>query len=149
MSGKERPEVDRIIDVAAQEAAPTTETVERRARERHPYDAMVGLILLDDDDRPSGPRVLRAKDLSEGGLCLTSRTALPVGCRGAVQLVRSDGRMALTGVEVRHCRYVEDQAHEIGFMFIPLPQGVTRDQFTDANGRMTPVDPLLHDNIDT
>jgi hypothetical protein len=120
---------------------------DRRAHPRHAYEALVGLILVDERGTMCPPLVVRARDLSEGGLSIISRRPIETGRRGVVQLVRADGRHAVAGVEVRHCRYVEDQAHDIGLKFAPLPEGVRQEDFLDASGRIALFDPLLAENI--
>jgi len=131
----------RTLDAAAATAT------DRRAHVRHGYAALAGLVLVDEGGRRSAPLVVRTRDLSEGGLCITSIHPLLTGRRGMVQLVRADGRHAVAGIEVRHCRYVEDQAHEVGLQFTALPVGQRPDDLVSKCGRMRLFDPLLAENI--
>ena len=117
---------------------------DRRHDRRHPYRAMVAL-LLSGGDRPA-PLVLRSLDISAGGLLVAGSRALPVGAVGVMQLVRSDGRFALVGVEVMHSRYAGGMEHRCGVRFIPMPAGFRREDFLDADGRMVLLDPLLRQN---
>lgn len=138
------PAADRIIDAA--EALREGGTVENRRGRRHPYAALVALILL-EDGRRRGPLVLRSQDVSVGGLLVLSAEPLPVDARGAIQLVRADGRYAIVGIRVRHCRYAGHLEHRIGLQFTPLPPAFARDTFLDTDGRVIPWDPLLKHNL--
>lgn len=112
---------------------------ERRRHARHPFAGRVGLVL---EDR-GGPLLLHAVDLSVSGVQVQSSTPLTVGARGAMQMVRSDGRFALLGVEVRHCRYDGERRHGAGLAFGALPPSLPRERFVDAHGRLALIDPLL------
>ncbi|UCD73950.1 MAG: PilZ domain-containing protein [Phycisphaerales bacterium] len=127
---------DRLIDIAAGVKASKSAVEERRSRDRVPYDATVALILLGPDGYRSDPMLLRAKDISVGGISVISRNMIHVGAAGAIQLVKSDGRAALVGVEVRHCRYTGRMTHETGMRFTPIPEGLAPCDFLDRQGRM-------------
>ena len=90
---------------------------------------------------------MRARDLSVGGISLSSREPLDVGTKGVLQLVRSNGNLALAGVEVMHCRYVKDLEHLVGMSFIPMPPGFRTEDFLDDQGHLTLFDPLLQSNL--
>ena len=106
----------------------------------------IGFVLLDGDDRPTQPILLRTRDISEGGVCITCRHPLKIHRRGVVQLVRSGGRRALTGVEVRHCQYLGDETHEVGLKFTAIPDVQDLDQWLDDQGTPKLFDALLSGN---
>lgn len=138
---------DRLIDRASGEVPAPTTVEDRRNKERHPYTLLVGLVLLDENRELLPPLLLRARDISVGGIGLSSRGPLDVGRRGVLQLVRSNGNLALAGVEVKHCRYVKDLEHIVGMCFIPMPAGFRTEDFLDDQGRLTLFDPLLQSNL--
>ena len=138
---------DQIIDAAAAlKAGAPDEGAEKRAQKRHAYDSLVAVMLAPVGVGRSRPIVLRASDLSAGGISVAGSGLLPVGAPGVLQLVRMDGRFALVGIEVRHCRYIAPMTHQTGLQFIPLPDSFTREEFLDEDGRMILMDPLLRQN---
>ena len=136
MESRISEQADRLIDLAAGLKSGEVASDERRSRQRVPYDATVALILLGPDGYRSEPILLRAKDISAGGVCVISRNMIHVGAAGAMQLVRSDGRAALVGVQVRHCRYVGKMQHQTGLQFSDMPEGLSPKDFLDQDGRM-------------
>ena len=139
-------EVHRKSESPRSEPVAPAGSQERRAATRHPYDALIGFVLLDGDDRPTQPILLRTRDISDGGVCITCRHPLKIHRRGVVQLVRSGGRRALTGVEVRHCQYLGDETHEVGLKFTAIPEVQDLDQWLDDQGTPKLLDALLSDN---
>ncbi len=137
---------DQIIDAAQSLPAGQRSDVEKREQRRHSYTALVALILSTPEGRRTGPMVMRAGDLSAGGIQVISSQPLPAGSQGVIQLVRSDGQFALVGIQVRHSRYVGDLAHRSGLEFIGLPDGFAREEFLDERGRLILFDPLLRQN---
>lgn len=138
---------DHLIDCVSGKESACATVKNRRNTERHPYTLLVGLVLLDENRELSPPLLLRARDLSLEGIGLSSRGPLDVGKQGVLQLVRSNGNLALAGVEVMHCRYVKDLEHVIGLGFIPMPPGFRTEDFLDDQGRLTLFDPLLQSNL--
>jgi hypothetical protein len=136
MDSRAQEQADRLIDFAEGILSGAHSADERRSRQRVPYSAMVALILLGPDGYRSEPILLRARDLSGDGICVTGRNMIHVGSAGAMQLVRSDGRAALLGVQVMHCRYVGKMIHHTGMRFTDLPIGLSRLDFVDKHGRM-------------
>jgi hypothetical protein len=134
---------DRIID-AASGAGPVP--TDRRLKRRQPYTALVGLVLAGSDGERSVPIVLRASDISTGGIRVVSGQMLEPGALGALQLVRSNGQRAIVGFRVRHSRYAGKMRHEIGLEFTPLPEGLGAEDFVDEHGRLVTLDPLLEQN---
>ncbi|MCZ6834139.1 MAG: PilZ domain-containing protein [Planctomycetota bacterium] len=147
MTGTSSNSVNQIIDKATG-SSENAEKKERRGQKRHPYELLVGLILVDEQGQCSDSIVLRAINLSPGGVCLSSRQALEPGQQGVVQLMRTNGTYALAGVEIRHCHYIEDQNHIVGLQFKPFPKGLKRESFLDEQGHLRLFDPLLKENIE-
>jgi hypothetical protein len=140
-------EADRIIDqAAALEAGACCPVVEQRRQQRFDYKALVGLMLSRPGGSRSEPMVLRARDISSGGVSLLSSHPIAAGSEGVMQLVRSDGQFALVGVVARHCRYAGHMEHRTGFQFAPLPEGFRREDFLDEEGRLVLFDGLLRGN---
>ncbi|MHC4948985.1 MAG: PilZ domain-containing protein [Planctomycetota bacterium] len=137
---------DDLIDVAAGVKTVDDLDTEKRRQERHPYEGLVAIVLLASDGERSRPVVVRAKDISVGGICVVSRQMLHPDSRGAIQMVRSDGTRALVGVQVRFCRYAGAMRHETGMEFTALPEGLTAEDFVDESGQMVVLDPLLNQN---
>ncbi len=134
------------VDNRATPSPTSQESVDdRRVHPRRVYETLVGLVLVDDAGGRGDPMVLRSRDLSTGGMGLVGRHPIDAGTAGVMQIVRGDGRVALLGVVIRHCRYVDDQTHEIGLEFCDLPPGVTAADFMDEHGTIELFDPLLKD----
>ena len=139
---------DHIIDAAEALQSPAPEVIEQRRQKRVPYDSLVALVLSLPNGQRSRPMVLRARDVSGDGIQVVSSHEIPVGAEGVMQLVRSDGQFALVGIRALHCRYEGHMEHRSGILFIPMPQGFTREDFVDAHGRMVLLDPLLRQNCE-
>jgi hypothetical protein len=144
---------DRVIDVAATTnqrhgafGPPESNPRDRRSKRRHAYRAYVVIILVSPTGDRGKPILLRAKDISHTGMRVSSKQMIYPGSEGAVQMIRSNGRIALIGIEVKYCKYVGDMEHHTGLEFIPLPRGLTTDDFLDRDGRMVLLDPLLERN---
>lgn len=144
----DRPETDQIIDEAQGVTAETAPHAERRAAPRLSYDAYVALLLISPLGDRGQPMVLRTKDISFSGISVISRNMIYPGSTGAMQMVRSDGYTALVGVSVATSRYLGNMLHMTGMEFVPLPVGVTAEEFMDKHGRLMLMDPLLRENID-
>ena len=138
---------DQLIDCASGNASACEIASDRRTQKRHPYSLLVGLILHDENRNLMPPLLLRAKDLSVGGIGVRSREPIEAGRKGVLQLVRSNGNLALAGVEVMHCRYYKDLEHIVGLSFIPMPPGFRTEDFLDDQGRLALFDPLLRSNL--
>ncbi len=139
---------DRLIDLAEKTKTVATSTEERRTTKRLDYDALVAMILLTPEGEKSAPILLRAKDISRGGIRVVGRHHAESGRMGAVQLVRSNGQVALIGILVQHCQHLDGSTgYEMGLQFAPLPAGLSPDDFLDDQ-RMKLLDPLLRGNIE-
>lgn len=107
---------------------------ENRDMDRYPYHGHIVLILLDYSGNPSPPLLLRAADISTGGIGVVSRHMFHTGSIGAVQMLRSDGKAEIIGVKVKHCRYAGDMKHHSGFEFAPVPERIKESYFMSSNG---------------
>ena len=92
--------------------------------------------------------ILRSKDISLHGIRVLSRNMIYPGSQGVMQLMRSDGRLALMGVIVRSSRYAGNMEHQTGLQFGPLPRGWTPEEFIDRRGHMHLLHPKLCENVD-
>ncbi len=127
---------DRMIDAAASGRTSEEFPDEKRARKRHTYLNEIALVLITPTGEHSPPMVLKARDISAGGICVISRPMIYPGSIGAVQLVRSDGKTALVGVTVQYCRYEGSMEHHTGLQFTPLSEKISASDFLDRNGSM-------------
>jgi hypothetical protein len=138
---------DQIIDDAERLAPGAPPPTEKRLQPRFAWEGLVAMILGTESGGRTPTMVYRAADLSAGGLMVSGSKPLPVGATGVMQIVRGDGRFALLGIEVRHCRYVGPMEHRTGIRFIPLPPTFSRQEFLDDNGNLLLLDPLLRQNL--
>lgn len=139
------PVTDQLIDVLSGRSRSVPR--ERRAHYRHPYSAVIAVVLVGADGTRSQPMALRAKNISLGGVGVIGRQMMHPGQKGAIQLVRSDGSTAVVGVQVKHCRYVGGMDHESGLQFMPMPQGIEPDDLLDGSNRLKLMHPSLKQNI--
>ncbi len=148
MAGAGDKHTDRLIDLAATTTTTEAPTEERRTTMRLDYDALVAIILLTPEGEKAKPALLRAKDISRGGIRVVGRHQVESGQSGAVQLVRSNGQVALIGIRVQHCERLDGSTgYELGLQFAPLPAGLSPDDFLDDQ-RLKLLDPLLRGNIE-
>jgi hypothetical protein len=135
-----------LIAIAAGEEHADAVLSDRRAKGRVPYQGWVVLLLLGPAGERYPPRTLRAHDISSGGICVVSPQMMHVNSEGAIQMVRSDGSMAMAGVRVCHCRYIGKMKHHVGLAFIPMPEDFENESFLDEDGRMKLLDLRLESN---
>src|SRR5262245_4772659 len=94
--------IDRIIDVARGAAPSGPAERENRESARVPFSGPIAMVQF----RPSGdkttPVTLSCQDLSVGGLGVISPRELPVGTRGAILMLRSNGEPVVLGARVVH-----------------------------------------------
>ena len=147
VSTNTRQLADQIIDIAVGERTPERPE-DRRIARRVAYRDYVALLLISPTGDRGRPIVLRARNISLYGISVISRHMIYPGSVGAMQLLRSDGRLALVGVRVKISRYIGNMEHHTGMSFIPLPHGVTTDEFLDRHGRLILMDTLLRQNLD-
>jgi len=142
---------DQLIDSAlrADSASPATGAGERRRTKRVVYQAWVALLLVSPEGDRGRPMILRSKDISLHGIRIISRNMIYPGSQGVMQLMRSDGRLALVGVTVRSSRYSGNMEHQTGLQFGPLPRGWVAEEFVDRRGNMHLLHPKLRENIES
>jgi hypothetical protein len=139
---------DRLIDIASGRTKVQTIGVDRRKLRRVEYHDYVALLLISPTGDRGRPFVLRARNISLYGISVVSRNMLFPGSYGAMQLLRSDGELALVGVRVKASRYIGNMQHHTGMAFVPLPDGVSAEEFLDRQGRLVLMDPMLRENLD-
>jgi hypothetical protein len=141
---------DRLIDSAlrADSVMAVTAAGERRRVKRVPYPAWVALLLVSPQGDRGRPMILRSRDISLHGIRVISRNMIYPGSQGVMQLMRSDGRLALVGVAVKSSRYSGNMEHQTGLQFSPLPRGWVTEEFVDRRGQMLLLHPKLRDNIE-
>jgi len=137
---------DELIDIAVGKASPVLVENERRRRRRLQYTEPVVVVMIGPTGHCAQPVALRARDLSYDGICVCSRTMMYPGSRGAVQLKRSTGEMAIIGVQVQHCRYAGAMQHYVGMKFVPLTEEIPSAAFLDRRGRMIALDESVNNN---
>jgi hypothetical protein len=136
---------DQVIDGIvrmAQDQQPPLER-ENRNNDRLPYSGHVALILLDQSGTPIPPMLLQAADISRSGIGVTSRHMFHVGSVGAMQMLRSDGKSAIVGVKVRHCRYTGNMQHHSGFEFMAVPHQIKDSHFKAPTGAPSLIESML------
>jgi hypothetical protein len=139
---------DELIDAAAHAADAPSADVEKRNAVRHPFDQLVAVALVSSSQPAAAVQVVRACDLSVSGIGVISRHMMHPGSTGAVHMLKSDGRSALLGVQVRYSRYVGDAGHRTGLQFTPLPEQINASVFLDRHGRSLLLDPTLRRRLE-
>jgi hypothetical protein len=140
---------DQLIESAAHVKGGEPSILERRrVIRRVAYHDYVALLLISPTGDRGRPVVLRARNISLYGISVVSRHMIYPGSVGAMQLLRSDGRLALVGVRVKASRYIGNMEHHTGMAFVPLPHGVSADEFIDRHGRLMLMDATLRENLD-
>ncbi len=135
------PETNAAPVDAASGAVDTQEN--RRTAARLGHDQPVAVMLLNADGDFEPPRVARTNDVSKGGVSIRCEHMMDAGAIGVMQFVHPDGRAAMVGCEVRHCRYLDDGVHQIGIMFTKLDASIDPRQFLDEQGGVRPLHPDL------
>jgi len=133
---------DDLIDFAE----PALALGERRNTRRVRYQAWVALLLVSPEGDRGRPMIFRARDISLRGIRVIGRHMIYPGSQGVLQLMRSDGRLALMGVTVQSSRYAGNMEHQTGLRFGPLPRGWTAREFVDRRGQMNLLHPRLREN---
>ncbi len=141
MSEPETIQIDRIIDVA-RGAAPTGPSQrENREATRIPYTSDVAMVVVTPSGAKVSPRILNCENISTGGLCVMSHTELPVGSRGGVLILKSDGDMVVLGVKVVYANSRGPGRFECGLEFERVTSVVTMDDFRDHIGTFPQIGP--------
>jgi hypothetical protein len=142
MSKHDATLTDRLIDHAARLKRTEVIEDEKRGEGRFPFESPVVLVLMSFEGDVTQPILVQAVDISHGGLRVRSRHMIHPGALGAVQMMRSNGEVAIIGVQIRHCRYVGGMQHHTGMKFIPVPARFEQSHFMDGQGR-----PLLSEAL--
>ena len=129
------PKTDAAVEAILNASASEVADDDRRDGERHPYEADAAIVLHANELIQVGPILVRTADISTRGISVYSRQMLRPGCRGLIQLRRSDGRRTILGVEVRYCHYVSQLRHCSGLQLLPLDGKVDPSIFNDESGR--------------
>jgi len=135
-----------MIDIASGDLAAQVLESDRRCRRRHPFEALVAIRFFESDGLSDETKIFQARDISVGGLSVESAEQVESGTSGVMQIVRSNGHVALVGVAVRHTRAVNNDLYQIGLAFGPLPGGLRVEDFLDDSGGLPLFDPRLRDN---
>lgn len=154
MPRNRKPVIDQVIDRAASAAeggvdasVPVRPASPPAKKPRwHPYEATVAVLLVSPTRERGRKLLLKARTLSMQAINVTSRQMLYPGSEGALQLVRSDGRVALIGVRVEGSDYIGSMVHHSTLRFTPLPEELTAEEFLDRRGRLRLFDPRLSRN---
>lgn len=148
MTTTQRQLTDQLIDIASGVKKIDQAMMDRRNIRRVPYRDFVALLLISPTGDRGRPIVLRARNISIYGISVVSRHMIYPGSVGAMQMLRTDGRLALMGVRVKVSRYIGNMEHHTGMAFMTLPHGVTSEEFLDRNGRLVLMDPQLRENLE-
>ncbi len=128
--------IDRIIDIArgATPAGPS----ERENREacRIPYTGTVAIIMIRPAGTTTDPTLATCENISTGGIGVLSAQELPVGSRGGVLIMKSDGESVVIGARVVHVNNRGPNGFECGIEFETEPSVVTLLDFQDAAGTL-------------
>ncbi len=128
--------IDRILDIARGAAPAGPGERENRESARVPYAAPVAMVQFRPSGDKTSPVTLTCQDISIGGLGVISPRELPVGCRGAVLMLRSNGDPVVLGARVVHTNPAGPRQYECGLEFETPPPAVavSLDDFRDARG---------------
>lgn len=139
--------IDAIIESARGLFSGGQDAPEERQRKRVKFDVQLPLILITRDGQRWGPMLVRGWDLSACGMSVVTRQMIHEGLRGVVQLRRSNGQMAMIGVEVMHCRYIGAMQHLTGLRFTrEAPDQLSPEAFIGRDGSMMRLDENLRGN---
>ncbi|MBL0922181.1 MAG: hypothetical protein IBJ10_08655 [Phycisphaerales bacterium] len=111
-----------------------SEDNDRRDHGRHPYHKDVPVYWLGELNRSSEVALLRASDVSVGGIRLVCRHMLYPGAKGVVQLTRQAAEHAIVGIEVMYTDYIGDMRYASGCRFIAVPQELLSTRFMQGDG---------------
>ncbi len=130
--------IDRIIDIARGAAPAGPRERESRESARVPYAVPVAMVQFRPSGDKSSPVTLNCKEIGIGGLGVIAPLELPVGCRGVVLMLRSNGEPVLLGARVVHSNPAGPRQYECGLEFeVPPPAvAVSLDDFRDARGNL-------------
>ena len=134
--------VDRIIDVARGVAPSAPSQHENRETTRLPFNGQVAVIRITPEGGKTKPVMAHGENISAGGLCVRTDRELPVGSRGAVLLVRSDGERVVLPAKIVYCHSYGTLEFECGLEFETQPAAITLNDFLDESGNPPAVLPV-------
>ena len=79
---------------------------------------------------------LETSYIAVNGVRFVGRAALRPGVRGVMRLRKSDGSLALIGIEVKRCTYVGRMRSASGCEFVRMPEAHAGAWFADQSGGM-------------
>jgi len=149
-----KPSIDQVIDQAAAvvegavDRSPDAALAPRsEGKVRwHPYEAAVAVMLVSPTRERGRQMLLQARTLSLHAINVTGRQMLYPGSEGALQLIRTDGRIALIGIRVEESDYIGSMTHHSTLRFTPLPEELTTSEFVDRRGHLKLFDTRLNKN---
>ena len=131
--------IDRIIDIARGAAPAGPSERENREACRIPYTGTVAMIIIRPTGTTTEPTLVTCENISTGGIGVLSAQELPVGSRGGVLLMKSDGESVVIGVRVVHVNDRGPHGFECGIEFETEPSVVTLLDFQDTAGNLPQI----------
>ncbi len=111
---------------------------EDRLHSRHDWQKAVQVAWISaPDEIPKSPSLVRAHNISAGGLALRSRCMVHPGQLGVVLLGKGSEDALTRGIEVRHCEYDDKlKLHIVGCGWVEIPCFVRATVVEDARHGM-------------
>ncbi len=131
--------IDRIIDIARGAAPAGPSERENREACRIPYTGTVAMIMIRPTGTTTDPILVTCENISTGGIGVLSAQELPVGSRGGVLIMKSDGESVVIGTRVVHVNDRRPNGFECGIEFETEPSAVTLLDFQDAAGNLPQI----------
>ena len=128
--------IDRIIDIARGAAPAGTSEREKREACRIPYTGTVAMIIIKPAGTTTEPTLATCENISTGGIGVLSAQELPVGGRGGVLIMKSDGESVVIGARIVHVNDRGPNGFECGIEFETDPSVVSLLDFQDAAGNL-------------
>ena len=132
-------DTDRIIDIARGVAPAGPSERENREACRIPYAGTVAMIMIRPTGTTTDPILVTCENISTGGIGVMSAQELPVGSRGGVLIMKSDGESVVIGTRVVHVNDRRPNGFECGIEFETEPSAVTLLDFQDAAGNLPQI----------
>ncbi len=132
-------QIDRIIDIARGAAPAGSSERENREACRIPYTGTVAMIMIRPAGTTTEPILVACENISTGGIGVLSAQELPVGSRGGVLIMKSDGESVVIGARVVHVNDRGPDGFECGIEFETEPSVVTLLEFQDTAGNLPKI----------
>jgi len=129
-------QIDRIIDIARGAAPAGPSERENREACRIPYTGTVAMIMIRPAGTTTEPILVACENISTGGIGVLSEQELPVGSRGGVLIMKSDGESVVIGARIVHVNDRGPDGFECGIEFETEPSVVTLLEFQDTAGNL-------------